>query len=76
MKDQLVDRYMTQLGTSHGVFAVVWMGVPNLADLMPHHRPQWPDIEAARAELDAQAEAARTDDAAVVRAIVIDASLR
>ncbi len=76
LKDQLVDRYMTELGTSYGAFAVAWMSAPNLAVLKAGHRPKWPDIVIARAELEAQAEAARTDDAVVVRAIVIDASLR
>lgn len=76
MKDQLVDRYMPQLGTSHGVYVVVWMDVPDRTNLQPHHRPRWPDIAAAKAELEAQADSLKEESGAMVATILIDATLR
>jgi hypothetical protein len=76
MKDQLVDRYMPQLGTSYGVYVVVWMDVPDRARLRPNHRPRWPDIDTAKAELEAQADSLEQEEGAMVTTILIDASLR
>ena len=47
LRDQLVGRYMSELGTSHGVFVVVWMDAPKVA---ANHRPIWPNRSAAEAE--------------------------
>ena len=76
MKDQLADRYMPQLGTSHGVYVVVWIDVPDRTDLERHHRPQWPDIAAAKADLEAQADSLKQADGVMVTTMLIDASLK
>ena len=75
LREQLVDRYMSQLGTSYGVFVVVWLDAPNLS---PCHRPVWSSLEEAKESLRQQVEAvARKSDGAVsVSAIAVDASLK
>ncbi len=55
---------------------VVWMSLPNREDLQPSHRPVWPSIEAAEAELRQQAERLAEEEGTEVRAIVVDGSLR
>jgi hypothetical protein len=73
LREQLVDRYMNQLGTSCGVFVVVWMGG---FDNAPAHQPLWDSLEAAQEELDKQAvDVMAALDGTDVRAIVFDASL-
>ncbi len=47
IREQLVDRYIPQLGASHGVYVVVWMGLPRPEELQAHHRPKWQSIESA-----------------------------
>ena len=76
MEDQLVERYMPQLGTSHGLYVVVWMSVPNPSDLAPHHRPRWLSIDRAREELNGEAERLSRDQGFSVCALVVDAELR
>jgi hypothetical protein len=71
---QLVDRYMSELGTSHGVFVIVWMIAPRLAKA---HRPVWKSISACTAELTDQARGvlSTTKGTAVVAVVIVDASL-
>ena len=76
MRAQLADRYMRQIGASHGIYVVVWMSLPNPEDLQRSHRPEWPSIEAAQADLRQQAERLAEDEGIKVRAIVVDGSLR
>ena len=74
MQDQLVDRYMPQLGATHGVHVVVWMTTPNPE--RRHHRPKWDCIETARRELDEEARRLSEERKVRVRAVVLDGSLR
>lgn len=76
VRAQLAERYMPQLGASHGVYVVVWMSLPRPDDLREHHRPKWPSIEAARAELRQEAERVSKERGIHIRTIVIDGSLR
>ncbi len=76
MQDQLVDRYMPQLGATHGVHVVVWMTTPNPGRLQRHHRPKWDCIETARRELDEEARRLSEERKVRVRAVVLDGSLR
>ena len=73
---QLADRYMPQLGASHGVYVVVWMSLPEPQELQKHHRPKWATIEAAERYLGQQAERLAKEKAIHVRTIVVDGSLR
>ena len=76
MRDQLVDRYMPQLGATHGVYVVVWMTAPNPKRLQPHHRPRWTCIEEARRELEEEARRLSEERRVQIRALVVDGSLR
>ena len=76
MRDQLVDRYMPQLGATHGVYVVVWMTTPNSEQLLPHHRPRWSCIEEARRELEEEARRLSEERRVQIRALVVDGSLR
>ena len=76
MKDQLVDRYMPQLGATHGVHVVVWMNAPNLKRLRRHHRPRWSCIEEARLDLEEEAKRLSEERQVQIRAVVVDGSLR
>lgn len=76
MKDQLVDRYMRQLGATHGVHVVVWMTTPNPKCLQRHHRPRWSCIEDARRDLEEKAKRLSEERQVRVRAVVVDGSLR
>ena len=76
MKDQLVDRYMPQLGATHGLYVVVWMTTPNPRHLQPHHRPKWSCIEEARRELEEEARLLSEERQVQIRALVVDGSLR
>jgi len=76
MKDQLVDRYIPQLGATHGLYVVAWMSVPDVNTLRDEHKPKWPSLDSARAELEAQASGLSENEGVVVRAIVLDAALR
>lgn len=75
MREQLVDRYMSELGTGRGVFVVAWLDAPGLSAA---HRPVWSTIDQARAAFAEQAEALLTESGGSVHAswIVVDASLR
>ena len=76
MEEQLADRYMRQLGASHGVYVVVWMSLPQPEFLQAHHRPQWKSIERARDDLRQEAERLSREREICVRAVVVDGSLR
>ena len=76
MRDQLVDRYMPQLGATHGVHVVVWMTAPNPERLKRHHRPKWSCIEAARRELEEEARRLSAERQVQILAMVVDGSLR
>lgn len=73
---QLADRYMPQLGASHGVYVVVWMSLPRPEELQARHSPRWQSIESAREELREEAERLSRERGICVRAIVVDGSLR
>jgi hypothetical protein len=73
LRGQLVDRYMSQLGTSLGVFVLVWMGS---FDEAAGHQPLWDSPAAASEELKKQArDAVASCGLADVQTAVIDASL-
>jgi hypothetical protein len=74
MHEQLVNRYMTQLGTNYGVFVVVWLNAPNMSS---GNRPVWRNIEEARAELGKQKIAIEQQSGGVLRlaTIIVDACL-
>ncbi len=73
LRDQLVERYMRELGTDLGVYVVVWMG----RDVAAVRRPAWNSVDDARAVIEQQATEliAAADLPMHVRCIVIDASL-
>ena len=73
LRDQLVDRYMRQTGTTSGVFCVAYMGTPTSTGA---YKPLWPTPAAAKEDLESQAQT--TMHAAPeldVRVVVVDASL-
>jgi hypothetical protein len=74
LQEQLVNRYMSQLGTSQGVFVVVHMDGPNLAKSA---KPVYRRSHDFKAELLAQAKEATVQSGAMLdlRVCVIDASL-
>ena len=76
VRAQLAERYMPQLGASHGVYVVVWMSLPRPAELLEHHRSKWPSIEAGREDLRQEAERVSKEKGFHIRTIVIDGSLR
>ena len=76
IREQLVDRYIPQLGASHGVYVVVWTSIPQPERLQTHHRPKWKSIEAARGDLREEAERLSQERGMCVRAVVVDGSLR
>ena len=76
MQGQLVDRYMSELGATHGVYVVVWMTTPKPGRLERRHRPKWNCIEAARQALNDEAGRLSEAGRAQVRAVVVDGSLR
>lgn len=72
LRDQLVNRYMTQLGANCGIFVVAWMGKPSSGTA---YRPIWNSLTNAQQELNDQASDVSRDSSLFVKAIVIDASL-
>ena len=76
VRTQLAERYMPQLGASHGVCVVVWMSLPRTDELRERHRPKWPSIAAAREDLRQEAERVSKEKGIHIRTIVIDGSLR
>lgn len=76
LRAQLAERYMPQLGASHGVYVVVWMSIPRPQELREHHRPKWPSIEAARDDPQREAERVSKERGIHIRRIVIDGSRR
>ncbi len=76
VRAQLAERYMPQLGASHGVYVVVWMNLPRPEELRKHHRPKWASIEAARKDLQQEAERVSKERGIHIRTIVVDGSLR
>ena len=76
IRTQLADRYMLQLGASHGVYVVVWMSLPQPEQLREHHRPKWSSIAAARDGLRQEAESLWQEKGIHVRTVVVDGSLR
>lgn len=70
LQDQLHDRYMSQIGSSVGVFVVVWMG-----NIAAPFRPLWKSVDEAKQELSNLAAALAASDARDVRVVVVDASL-
>lgn len=76
MREQLLDRYIPQLGATHGVYVVVWMSLPQPEELRENHRPKWQSIESAQQELRGEAERLSREMGIYIRAIVVDGSLR
>ena len=76
IRGQLADRYMQQLGASHGVYVVVWMDLPRREELRSHHRPKWPSLDSARKHLQQEADRLHPERGTFVRTVVVDASLR
>jgi hypothetical protein len=74
LRQQLVNRYMRQLATNVGVFAVAWMNSPRLT---AKDKPIWEDIAVARKTLEKQAQkvGADSEGALSVKTIVLDATL-
>lgn len=74
MRDQLVERYMSELGTGLGLYVVVWMG---RGEAGGRYRPLWRSPEDARAEFADQAKQmmAASPEPMDIRVVVIDASL-
>lgn len=74
MRDQLLMRYMRELGTQVGVYVVAWMGTGLAA---ANFRPLWKSPEAAREELEEQARTLNVNSSEPIdiRVVVIDASL-
>jgi hypothetical protein len=73
LRDQLVNRYMTELGTSYGVYVVVWMGAPLRG---ARYKPCWKSLSEAKADLERQAaDATDATEGMCVRVFVVDASL-
>lgn len=72
LRGQLVDRYMTQLGTSFGAFVVAWMQAPQLPAML---KPIWRTIEVAKTELQQQREDVAVSLRAYVSTVVFDASM-
>ena len=75
-RTQLADRYMPELGASHGVYVVVWMDLPPSVELQAKHRPKWPSMESAREDLRQEAERLGKEKDVRVRSVLVDASLR
>lgn len=71
LKAQLVARYMSEVNADVGVYVVMWFDAPNMAE---GFNPKWPDMETARQELAAQAEAESNAELRV-RAVIVDCSL-
>lgn len=71
--DQLVNRYMSELPASRGVFVVVWLDAPG----MTRNRPVWKSREEAAEALERQAAevGGKSGEPRRVEALVIDASL-
>ena len=76
IRTQLTDRYMAQLGASHGVYVVVWMSLPQPDELQARHRPKWSSMEAARDDLRQEAENLLIQKGVHVRTVVVDGSLQ
>lgn len=72
LRDQLVDRYMSEIGARVGVFAVAWLDAPRIADA---HKPVWPTIDSAKRDLASMATNVFQSDGADVRTVVVDATL-
>ena len=73
LREQLVNRYVSQLGTNVGVFVVAWMGTPKPS---ARYRPLWDSPTTAQEELTRQAlDVTSSSEGLDIRAIVIDASL-
>ena len=76
IRTQLADRYMPQLGASHGVYVVVWMSLPQPDGLREGHRPRWPSMELAQEDLLQEAERLSRERGIRLRPVVVDGSLR
>jgi hypothetical protein len=65
---------MSELGTSFGVFVVLWFDAPNLPQ---KYKPKWQTLEHARAELKELKTKidGETDNAIQIAMVVVDASL-
>ena len=76
LRAQLADRYLPEVGASHGVYVVVWMNLPKPELLREIHRPKWRSMELARQELAEEAALLSRERGICVRPVVIDGSLR
>lgn len=73
--EQLVDRYMRELGTNVGAFIVVWLDAPGIP---PSSKPVWESLPKAIEYLTQQAKELEAESGGATRVgvIVVDASLR
>lgn len=72
LKNQLVDRYMPQLGTDSGVYVVAWVGSNRAAG----YRALWSSIDKAIAQMPSLVQTAVGSRSNFdVRALVVDATL-
>jgi hypothetical protein len=73
--EQLVERYMSEIGASAGVFVVAWLEAPSMETTKI---PKWTDMETARSELTEQAAhiTKESGGAICVKPFVLDATLR
>lgn len=69
---QLVERYMSTLSSNAGVYVVAWLKAPKMEKA---GKPIWRTIDAARRDLQVQADELSKDKQIDVRAIVIDMAL-
>lgn len=72
LKNQLVDRYMSETGARAGAYVAIWLTAPDMAVL---DRPQWLNMSAAVKDLEEQACTASKVGGVLVEAIVVDCSL-
>ncbi len=74
LREQLVERYMKELGAQSGLYVVAWMGKRTKSGGPPS---LWGSAQETQAELDEQANQLRNDSGGAVNVwvVVIDASL-
>ena len=73
LRAQLLDRYMSQLGTSIGLFVVAWLDAPKMPK---SHKPLWKTISEAKTELQEQVkEITSSPGAPRIDVMVLNAAL-
>jgi hypothetical protein len=75
MKSQLVDRYLTGTGTTHGIYLVFWFATDDWNPSDSRRRRCTGDPQTLHDTLSEQARTLTTDTHATVRSFVVDGSL-